>query len=243
MLTEANTPANTALQFSGGKDSLCLLHVMRPHWDRLSVVWLNTGNPFPETVELMDAVRKLVPYFVEVRADQPVNVKEFGFPVDLIPFRNTALGHVMYGTSGVKMQSVSDCCTTNLWKPMHTFMQQRGFTTIIRGQRNSELMKSDVRNGHVANGVTYLMPLQDWSEDDVWEYLKKHDIPVPEHYKVTKTSLDCFDCSAYLHEHGVQAWRKLKHPDMYKVVNERLHAAKAAIKDDIDNLDAILEAV
>ena len=45
-----------ALQCSGGKDSLALLHLMWPFWDKLTVYWLDTGDSFPETEERMASV-------------------------------------------------------------------------------------------------------------------------------------------------------------------------------------------
>ena len=59
-----------ALQISGGKDSLAVLHAMQPWWDRLCVFWTNPGNPFPETVALMEKIKAEVPFFGEVAGRQ-----------------------------------------------------------------------------------------------------------------------------------------------------------------------------
>jgi 3'-phosphoadenosine 5'-phosphosulfate sulfotransferase (PAPS reductase)/FAD synthetase len=57
---ERHKPGKAVLQFSGGKDSLACLLLLRPWWDRLTVMWVNTGAAFPETLELMEAVRSRV---------------------------------------------------------------------------------------------------------------------------------------------------------------------------------------
>jgi phosphoadenosine phosphosulfate reductase len=49
------------LQFSGGKDSLASLQMVRDHWAKITVAWVNSGDVFPETIELMDTVRARVP--------------------------------------------------------------------------------------------------------------------------------------------------------------------------------------
>jgi phosphoadenosine phosphosulfate reductase len=47
----------TALQFSGGKDSLACLHLYREQWPDLLVMWLNTGAVYPEMMDYMDGWR------------------------------------------------------------------------------------------------------------------------------------------------------------------------------------------
>ncbi len=39
-----------ALECSGGRDSLALVHLLRPELDRITVFWLNTGAAIPQTV-------------------------------------------------------------------------------------------------------------------------------------------------------------------------------------------------
>ena len=39
------------LQFSGGKDSTACLHLLEPWWDKVHVVWVNPGAPYPEMLE------------------------------------------------------------------------------------------------------------------------------------------------------------------------------------------------
>jgi 3'-phosphoadenosine 5'-phosphosulfate sulfotransferase (PAPS reductase)/FAD synthetase len=87
--------AKPILQFSGGADSLACLWLLREHWPRLTVVWVNTGDCFPETSELMRKVRELVPHFHEVRSDQPAQIRRWGYPVDVLPIRSHAQMQVL----------------------------------------------------------------------------------------------------------------------------------------------------
>ena len=48
----------TALQFSGGKDSLACIHLMRSHWDTLTVYHVDTGDLLPEVREIVDRRRE-----------------------------------------------------------------------------------------------------------------------------------------------------------------------------------------
>ena len=48
-----------ALQFSGGKDSLAVLYLCKEWWNKITVVWLNTGSAFPETIAQMEGIYSL----------------------------------------------------------------------------------------------------------------------------------------------------------------------------------------
>src|SRR5213076_1916096 len=111
-----------ALQFSGGKDSLALLYLMRPFWDRLTVYWLDTGDAFPETAALVAEVEAMVPHFVTVHGIQPEVIAEFGLPSDLVPARSTPVGIAATGT-GILIQDRYSCCLRSLMLPLHGRMR------------------------------------------------------------------------------------------------------------------------
>lgn len=61
-----NRHKKVAVEVSGGRDSLACLYLLRPYWNRFWVYWLNSGDSFPEVVQLMERVRARVPHFVEI---------------------------------------------------------------------------------------------------------------------------------------------------------------------------------
>lgn len=166
----------TALQFSGGKDSVVCLWLLKPIWDDITVYWLNSGNAFPEVILYMEELRKLVPHFVEVRADQPQVIRLYGLPTEETKFR---------------------CCEATLWFPMHIQMLHDGVDLIIRGQKNSDHLKSPIRSGHFEDGIKYWFPLESWTDQQVWDYIKEHELPVAPFYGHATGTLECMNCTAY----------------------------------------------
>lgn len=227
--------------FSGGKDSQCTLYLMKPYWDRLTVLWVNTGAAYPETLAVMERVRAEVPHFVELHTKQPEGIEQHGYPVDVLPLRYSATGHMFEPGPRILLQSYVDCCTRHIWHPAHEYCRQHGVTTIIRGQRNAERMTGPIRSGHVENGITYIYPIESWSDEDVFDFLAMNDIEIPAHYEMTETSLDCWSCTAYLHEIGVHRWLAAKHPEKHAVVQERLQQINAAGEAELTYIHEVLK--
>jgi phosphoadenosine phosphosulfate reductase len=219
----------TALQFGGGKDSLACLYLLEPRWSEITVMWMNTGAAFPETLELMERIAKRVPHFVEVKADVMHDVAVNGWPVDLLPTLSTALGQHAEAQP-IRLRSWADCCAHNIWFPLHSRTQELGITEVIRGQRNEEVYKSRLRDGAVIDGITYRYPLQDWTTVQVYKFLNDRGVEIPAYYQHTPTSLDCWLCTAYMDTKAVQlGYLKDKHPQKYELVRSKLLQIKAAI--------------
>jgi 3'-phosphoadenosine 5'-phosphosulfate sulfotransferase (PAPS reductase)/FAD synthetase len=207
----------TVLQFSGGKDSLACLYLLEPRWNEITVAWVNTGAAFPETVALMERVRAQVPHFVEVAAEQ--SIEREGYPADVLPIAATSAGHLFEGETGPRFQSRYSCCASALWAPMQKAMRELGATTIIRGQKLSDAKKTPIRSGQVIEGVTYEFPLEDWTDADVRHFLAEKKVSLPENYRYMSTSLDCWNCTAYLSENaGRLQYLQERHPAKYERV-------------------------
>ena len=211
------------LQFSGGKDSLACLYLMKEKWNDITVLWVNTGASYPETLAQMEMIRRLVPNFHEVTTSQEQNISTHGFPSDIIPALSSIIGVTCSGNNNHPIQSWSDCCNENLWKPLMDESIRLGATQIIRGTRLDDVMKSQVRNGDVIDGIEYVMPLQDWNDEDVKMYLDHIGVPLPDYYKWSDTSLDCWNCTAFLGERQKEISNmKHVHPEMWEEVRNRL---------------------
>jgi 3'-phosphoadenosine 5'-phosphosulfate sulfotransferase (PAPS reductase)/FAD synthetase len=230
-----------ALQFSGGKDSLVVLHMLREYWGRLTVYYCDSGNSFPETRELIDVVRSLVPNFVIIRGIQPEIVSKFGFPSDIVPFNSTVFGRNQAGDTGFPMIDRYTCCSSSIMVPLHAKMVDDGVTLIIRGQRNDDAQKSPMRSGMSLEGFEVLFPIQDWTEEQVFDYLKANSIPIPRFYTSgTSSAHDCMNCTAWL-EHGQAGYLKQYYPEEYKTQQERYKMMLKSASPVLARLNSVIE--
>lgn len=225
-----------ALQISGGKDSLTVLHAMRPWWDRLCVYWLNPGDPFPETVELMRQIRGMVPNFKEVAGRQKEIIAADGWPSDVVPIKWTTSGQFVFGEKPFKVQGRLDCCFRALMLPMHEAMVADGVTCVIRGKRSEEADKTPSRSGDVVEGIELVYPLWDWTSEEVVDYLAVNGVELPESYKHATHSLDCMSCTAWWGE-GLSKFLEVKYPDRFTEYSRRVGLVKAAVADEILNCE------
>jgi 3'-phosphoadenosine 5'-phosphosulfate sulfotransferase (PAPS reductase)/FAD synthetase len=232
----------TVLSFSGGKDSLACLYLARPAWDEMTVVWVNTGDAFPETIAQMEEVRAMVPHFLEVNSDQPAQQARCGYPSDVVPVWDTPLGRAADASRAFKVQDPFMCCGSNIWAPMMRAVKALGADTVIRGQRLAETKKSQLRHGDVVEGVRYLFPIEDWSDEAVVQFLDDQGVALPEHYAFVNSSLDCQHCTAYLGENqGKFTYMKQRHPALYRDVVQRVAYLVDATQAELGHLKGVLQ--
>lgn len=203
-----------ALQFSGGKDSLACLYLLRAHLDDLTVYWVNAGDGCPETLAVIDQVRPLIPHFVEINTDVQGWRRENGLPSDVVPANGTLLG-LAYGMGETRICGRFDCCYQNLMRPMHERMLADSVDAVIRGTKQSD-------TGTIpAEGKTefydVLLPLRDWTHAEVFRYLEHVSAPVNpiyEHFK-SMSAPECFGCTAWWGD-GKAEYLKARHPAEYQ---------------------------
>jgi phosphoadenosine phosphosulfate reductase len=212
---------NVALMFSGGKDSLACLYLLKDYLDKVLVVWVNTGANFPEIIEMMEKVKASVPHFFEIKTNQPESIKSKGYPVDVVPVNYTSLGQSVTSIKDLKLRSYFECCSENIWIPCNEQIYKLGITGIIRGQRNSEAHKAPIKSGHIENGIEYQFPIASWSDSEVIDYLRSEGVVINERLSMAHSSLDCWNCTAYMAESSDRfKYIKKHHANKYESIVE-----------------------
>jgi phosphoadenosine phosphosulfate reductase len=229
-----------ALQFSGGKDSLACLHLLKPWWHRLIVIWANPGDPFPETVELVNEVSQNVAEFYTVSGnclDSP------SLPVDLLPIRSSMLGMQLEPDGNqIALRSRYDCCWENFWLPMTQAVKRLNVDLLIRGQRNDEELRVPIpARAKDPSGAEIFLPIQHWTARDVKSYLADEGVSLPRFYETMDCSVDCMRCTAYLKDtRGKVEYLRKYHPHVAMDYESRLARVASALVPDIDELKASL---
>lgn len=227
-----------ALQFSGGRDSLAMLLLLQPLWPQLTVYYLNSGDAYPETLALVERVRRAVPRFVEVAGRAPEVRERLGWPSDL------ATPGASWPFEGIPRFASADryvCCLESIMRPLHERMVADGITLLLRGQRASDTFRGPARSGDTAGGVTVLHPIEQWSTEEVETYIAAHGWSLPPFYaEGATTASDCMHCTAWL-EHNSLPYLERHHPRAAAAVHERLRAIRVAVEPHYERLARITE--
>jgi 3'-phosphoadenosine 5'-phosphosulfate sulfotransferase (PAPS reductase)/FAD synthetase len=220
-----------ALAFSGGKDSMACLHLLKDELD--CAIYVDTGFTYPETREMVNYAAGLVPMYV-VQTDRQANNAAFGIPADVVPVEWTVTGQAFTDTKLVTIQSALQCCFDNLAKPLLAKAKALGVTHLVYGQRQEEAYKAPSHHGEIIEGMTRLHPIEDWTTEQVFAYLKTK-MTIPPHYALSRSSLDCYDCPAYRRvSKDLVAWTKARYPERYAAYQVRAALVNHAIADALE---------
>lgn len=216
-----------ALAFSGGKDSMACLHLLREELD--CAIYVDTGFAYPETRDLVNYAAGLVTMYVVQSDRQGQNARE-GLPADVVPVEWTVLGQRFTHPKAVTIQPSLVCCYENLAQPLLSKAKELGVTDLYYGQRLDELYRAPARDHEVIDGMTRHHPIETWTAPQVLDYLATK-MTIPAHYTITRSSLDCYDCSAYVRESRDRvAWTEVHYPARHAAYLVRANAVHACVQ-------------
>lgn len=181
---------NPALLFSGGKDSIVLLHLCKkaflPGRIPFPLLHVDTGHNFPETIKLRDELVekyqvKLHVGSVQESIDQGKVIEEKGKyasrntlqTVTLLESIEELKFHACMG--GARRDEEKARAKERIFSVRDDF-----------GQWNEKLQRPelfDMLNGQIHSGENVrVFPISNWTELDVWEYIRKENLEIPSIY-------------------------------------------------------------
>lgn len=226
--SEVERHERVGLSFSGGKDSLACAYLLRDAGllDRVTLYHQDTGDLLPEVREIVEHVKGFAPRFVHLRGDVAGWIAANGLPSDLVPYT----AHEFAGVVGDRARIVSryECCTRNLMFPLWERVKADGITLLIRGTRRGDYPRLPVLSGEEADGVRFLYPIQEWSADEVFAYLRSVGAPICRVYEAGHQAPECARCTAWQNV-GMGAYLRQHHPALFADYRARMAALMAEI--------------
>ncbi|EKO15338.1 sulfate adenylyltransferase subunit CysD [Leptospira kirschneri] len=179
-----------ALLFSGGKDSITLVHLalkaFRPGKFPFPLVHIDTGHNFQEALDFRDELaskigEKLIIRYVQDSIDQGKAVEEKG----KFPSRNGIQTVTLLDTIA---EFKFDACIGGARRDEEKARaKERVFSVRDEfGQWDPKLQRPElwnIYNGKISPGENVrVFPISNWTELDVWEYIRKENIALPSLY-------------------------------------------------------------
>jgi sulfate adenylyltransferase subunit 2 len=179
-----------ALLFSGGKDSIVLVHLalkaFRPGKFPFPLVHIDTGHNFPEAIEFRDYLankigEKLIVGSVE-DAIKKYNLKE---TPGRFPSRNALQTYSLLDTIN---ENQFDACIGGARRDEEKARAKERIFSVRDdfGQWDPKLQRPElwnILNGKVQKGHNVrVFPISNWTELDVWNYIQQNEIELPSLY-------------------------------------------------------------
>ena len=148
-----------------------------------NIITLDTGRVFPETYDLLH--RTINRYGVNIKSYYP----------------DTAQVEEMVNTKGINLfyESIENrklCCHVRKIVPLRRALS--GMDAWITGlRREQSVTRTDLKivEWDAANGLIKINPLLEWSEGQVWDFIKQHDIPYNKLHDQGFPSIGCQPCT------------------------------------------------
>jgi len=177
--------SKTALLFSGGKDSVVCLHLLRDSLDDVEVLWARPGTVTPAQDDFMAEVRGRVAHFTEVRGDSDNWIERNGWPVKVVPVLHTNVGAAITDV-GTRYSPFTSCCHANKFEQIERHVVRNGIERVITGQKRCDT----IRNKAQESLPGFIHPLADWTDEDVMSYIGTHGLEYSDAH-------DCSHCTAF----------------------------------------------
>ncbi|MBS1647858.1 MAG: sulfate adenylyltransferase subunit 2 [Bacteroidetes bacterium] len=179
-----------ALLFSGGKDSICLVHLalkaFRPGAFPFPLVHIDTGHNFIETLEYRDKlVASINEKLVVRKVEDTIKAKNISDAQGKFPSRNALQTYTLLDT--IKEFNFDACIGGARRDEEKARAKERIFSIRdVFGQWDPEAQHPeiwDIYNGLLNKGENMrVFPISNWTELDVWHYIQREKITLPSLY-------------------------------------------------------------
>jgi sulfate adenylyltransferase subunit 2 len=179
-----------ALLFSGGKDSITMVQLaMRafaPGKIPFPLVHIDTGHNFPEALEFRDKMAAEVGATLIVRkVEDTIAKRQLTEPKGKFPSRNWLQTYTLLDTIE---EFGFDCCIGGARRDEEKARAKERIFSVRDdfGQWNPKLQRPELwnlYNGRISKGENVrAFPISNWTELDVWNYLRRENIALPSIY-------------------------------------------------------------
>lgn len=155
-------PLKPMLSSSFGIQAAVMLHLMTEQQPDIPVVLTDTGYLFPETYQFID----------QLTARLALNLKVYRAAL------SPAWQEARFGKQWESAEGLKQYNRRNKVEPMQRALQELTVGTWFTGLRRSQ---SSSRNNtnivEISRGVIKVQPIVDWSNKDIFYYLKEHNLP------------------------------------------------------------------
>jgi len=174
-------PACFACSF--GVEDVVLVDLICKHASEIEIFTLDTGRLPQETYDLMEKVRDRYGRAVKIYFPESQAVESYvqqngpnGF------YKNVALR--------------KECCRIRKVEPLKRALAgKKAWITGVRREQTATRKDLPLSEWDMAHGLQKFNPLIDWTEDDIWDYVRRFELPYNALHDQGYASIGCAPCT------------------------------------------------
>ncbi|MCL5408926.1 MAG: phosphoadenylyl-sulfate reductase [Candidatus Omnitrophica bacterium] len=173
-----------ALASSFGLEDVVLIDIISKTSPSIKIFTIDTGRLHPETYNIMDKIKEKYNITMDVYYPDTTSIEkmisEYGFNLF---YKSIELRHL--------------CCNIRKVEPLNRALKDLdAWICGLRKQQavtRTNIQKVEIDIAH--NSIIKINPITDWSEQQVWEYIKKNNVPYNQLHDNGYPSIGCAPCT------------------------------------------------
>lgn len=162
-----------------GTEGMALIDIAASLNPSLRVFTIDTGFLFPETYQLIDEVEK-----------------RYGIRVDRVQPRLTPSAQAEIYGAALWSTSPDQCCGLRKVEPLKEKLSGlRAWITAIRRDQTKVRASAQKIEWDQKFQLVKINPIADWTNDDVWDYIRANNVPYNALHDANFTSIGCTHCT------------------------------------------------
>ncbi len=186
-----------ALASSFGAEDVALIDMIVKINPKTTIFTLDTGRLPEETYEVMEEIRKKYGISIKSYFPDAKQVEELERKKGFFSFRES-------------VENRKECCGIRKVEPLKRALSElKAWVTGLRREQSVTRQEMDIAEIDESHqGIYKINPLMEWSEKQVWDYIKENQVPYNKLHDKNYPSIGCAPCTrAVKPGEGIRAGR------------------------------------
>ena len=173
-----------AFASSFGAEDVVVIDLIARHAPDLRIFTLDTGRLHEETYDVMERIRERYGVGLEVQFPDQAAVEALENEKGFYSFRRS-------------IEERKECCGIRKVEPLKAFLStvDAWITGLRREQAVTRTQTPRAEIDRAFGGIVKVNPIIDWSHEQVWAYIREHDVPYNRLHDQGFPSIGCSPCT------------------------------------------------